>query len=535
MTDLSLTFDGAAITTAARDTRLIRGTVLPYGVPGFTSAGKVRVQAGALQLPGDSRHVVLRDLHGGQAVGVASELNDSATALTAAFRVAKIPAGDALLIAADPECPIKGGLSVELADVAFSADEPDLVVHARLTAVAAVEVPAFTTARTTSVAAAHTPQEGTAPVTMPTPAPAAPIPAPVPAAPIPAPAPVPQPTAPAAPEGTLQAAMVVPGTPGVPVAPVVPVGTPAAPAGLHLDRVTELLAAYGGGMGQALTPELTAALSDITYSGQTATRQAEWLGELWSGPGYTRRFVPLFTKGPKLTAMRGVGWRWVQKPEVDDYAGNKAAVPSNEVTTAPADWTAQRVAGAWDVDRAYVDFGDTGFYRSFLSATTDSYRQKTDRKALAFLIANAVSAPTLADTYDYVPDVAPDVLTGVAILSGLLGDIPTVESSADYVLMNTGTLLRLAGVTGLDVPAFLALLGIDTTKFRHSNLVPVNTLIMGTTSALEYRELGDTPIRVDALDIARGGVDTGVFGYLSLFLQRENGVLSLPVAPVAGV
>lgn len=518
MTDLTATWTGTGITAAAVDSRMIRGRIVPYGVPGATSAGLVRIRAGALQLPADPRRVIgLRD-HSptGIACAVAAELTDGPEGLDGAFRVARTPVGDQVLAEADPECQIRGGLSVELSDVEFDPTEPDLVTSARLRAVAFVPMPAYDDSRVTSVAASlHPDPNGAPPVTSSAPAPV------VTAAEV----------VPAATEVTAAAVAPAPAAApfGLPVTNALAAAAGATSA-LSLDRVCELHAAYGRGERSA---ELQAALSDVTYSANPATRVPEYAGELWSQSAYTRRYVPLCTVRP-LRAMKGTGWRWVTRPEVQDYAGDKAPVPSNEVATQPVDWTAQRVAGAWDVDRAYYDFGDTEFYRSFYSATTDSYKQKTDNKVLSFIIANAVDATTLSDDYDYVA-AAPDVLTGAAVLSSLMGDLPTVSQQADFVLMNTGDLLGLMKITGLDLSAFLTLLGVDPGKFRAANRVPKGRLIAGTTTAVEYRELGDVPIRVEAVDLARGGIDSGVFGYCALFLAREHGLLSLPINAAAPV
>ena len=91
--------------------------------------------------------------------------------------------------------------------------------------------------------------------------------------------------------------------------------------------------------------------------------------------------------------------------------------------------------------------------------------------------------------------------------------------------------LELLATTNLDVPAFMSMLGIDPNKLQRSNSVPAGSLIAGTRRALEWYELGGAaPIRVEALDVARGGIDSAVFGYWGTLNVRPGGVVSVPLA-----
>ena len=56
--------------------------------------------------------------------------------------------------------------------------------------------------------------------------------------------------------------------------------------------------------------------------------------------------------------------------------------------------------------------------------------------------------------------------------------------------------------------------------------VAAGTVIGGTKQALRWRELAGSPIRVEALNIANGGVDGGVFGYYATEEIFEGGVVS---------
>jgi hypothetical protein len=53
--------------------------------------------------------------------------------------------------------------------------------------------------------------------------------------------------------------------------------------------------------------------------------------------------------------------------------------------------------------------------------------------------------------------------------------------------------------------------------------------------ALTFYELGGgAPIRVEALDVARAGIDSAVYGYWATLLNRPGGIISVPLAAAAG-
>jgi hypothetical protein len=123
------------------------------------------------------------------------------------------------------------------------------------------------------------------------------------------------------------------------------------------------------------------------------------------------------------------------------------------------------------------------------------------------------------------------VLRAVAFGTAYLEDTPLVEQGPDYVLMNTQDWLSLLDLTNLDLPAFLNLMGVAPGSFQRSNRVPQGSVVMGTRRALEWYELpGAAPIRVEALDVARGGIDSAVFGYWGTLHVRPGGIISVPLA-----
>lgn len=515
-----------ATVTASTESRTITGLVAPYGKPGATSAGLVTILPGAIRLPEPLSRVKLLGYHTGmgtppEPVGVAISADDRADGLYMTFKIAETRAGDeALTLAASG---VKDGFSVELIRTDVHRDE---VRGGDLTAVAHVPHPAYDDARVTSVAAAHHP-EGNTPMKL-TPEQIARLAA------LRAQETLTQTEATELAELVALEAQVDADADAEAVeveveetaAPELVSAAAHAPATVRATRtasagtrVTSLNAMYDAvrrlNMGER-SPELTAALADVVYSGSPFADTPAWVGELWSGNPYRRKFVELLQQRD-LTSMKVTGWRWVTPPEVDDWAGDKTEVPSNPVAIEDAGATAARLAGAWDVDRAYWDFGNTEFIQSFYAKQTESYAIKSDAKAEAAIVATATG--TTAITGGTVP------LLKAAATAAAEVEANTNGYEATAIVVNTQDKLDLIDVAQLDVPAYLKdILNIDPRNFVGSSSVPAGTVVALAKPSLSFYELPGVPIRVDAIDLARGGRDSGVFGYWATMAEFANGV-----------
>lgn len=350
----------------------------------------------------------------------------------------------------------------------------------------------------------------TAPIN-PAAAPAAPADPPAEPAAAPATPPAPAATAPAAQPPELVAAATgdAPATAPASLRSAVQV-TPRGPS--FQDICDRLQAARFGG-----PDTLTAALQDITRTANPWVSPAGWVGELWSGVAYQREIVPLLTAG-RLTNWKLTGWRWINRPEVDDYAGDKAEIPSNPVSTESVPVEAKRLAGGHDIDRKYFDFNDQEFIASYFRAMTESYAYESDQRAAAFVVASATAAGT-----------APTLLKAVA--KGARSVKTLSRARATFALVNPTDLDTLLDVTNDDVPAFLSLLGINPESFTASDFVAAGTVIVGAKPAATFYELPGSPIRVEAVDIARGGRDGAVFGYYATLLHSAKGIAKVTIVP----
>lgn len=477
----------AALTglTADAATRTITGRLAVYGTAGTTSAGRTVFEPASITPPDDVAHVALLVEHDRERpVGYATAIGSSAdAALWASFHLPPGPLADAAL--ADAAAGVRNGLSVGL-DLTASHRDAAGVLHVTAAALregSLVSVPAFTDTRVTEIAAsAPEPPQLPDPDTDP--------------APDPDPDPAPQ------------------------VRASAPAGLPArtAPRGPQtMSDVYAMLTASHTGRGEA---SLTAALADITHTANAWVQPQQYAGELWDHVAYTRRVVPLVTNRP-LTSYKVTGWRWKVAPEVDTWAGDKTAVPSNAAVTEAVEVAAERLAGAHDVDRKYRDFGDTGFFESYYSAMTESYARKSDAALLADLIAGATG---------YAAD------AGEAIWESVVGAALEVGkvSPTTFVVVGSRVLKELVGISTNAAPAWLGLLPDNPFgSIATSPDMPPDDVLVGARDAATFYELPSSPIRVEAVDMTKGGIDPGVFGYYATIVNQSAALQHFSAPPAA--
>ncbi|ONI63910.1 hypothetical protein ALI44B_04600 [Leifsonia sp. ALI-44-B] len=299
------------------------------------------------------------------------------------------------------------------------------------------------------------------------------------------------------------------------VAPGLFNAAPAAPAAPKQDK-NALFAAIAHAVQTGDTGNLLAAFKDVKIDGTGAVGTGvvvpEYVGQVWDGRTYQRRIIPLTGAGAPLTKLVSKGWRFKVKPEVDEWAGNKADVPSNTPTTEEVTFTTTRFAGGWDFAREFWDFGELEVIESFLRLAADSYAMKSDNKHLANLVAAAQTAA--------VGTIPTGVGSGIAkVVRGALRVI-TAEAIPSYAVVAPDVFEQIMFTKKDDVLAFLSMsLGLEDGQTENFKIVPhaqmaTGTVLVGAKEAAQARELGGAPIRVSAIDIARGGNDEALFGYL---------------------
>lgn len=269
---------------------------------------------------------------------------------------------------------------------------------------------------------------------------------------------------------------------------------------------------------------LYAELTDITFDAAGSPNDMivpQWIGQLWSGRSYQRRWTPLFGSA-SLTSPTVKGWRWVTKPAVGKWDGNKTDVPSGPVSTEPYDVEAQPFAGAHDVDRRYRDFSVPEFWDGYFTAMTESYAKQSD-----LYIPDELFKPANGSTTAVAGDTVPTGVSPVmgAIVDGALAvldeDLPSfaVLSKADYrsllLTKDQDNLAFLNAALGLEEGTIASFRAIPSS---HEAVVPGP--LVGCRSAATVHELPGSPIRIEGLDVARGGIDPGLYGYTALAVHN---------------
>ena len=498
--------DGTLIVEAANTSvsppsgRRISGVALVFGAVGTSSAGPTRFEAGAIKVPDDASRVkLLLDHDASDPVGYLDAWSVDGDDLVVVFKVAEGARADlALQHATDKR---RDGLSVGTSIDDWEMDGNTLVVKAAtLHEVSLVSIPAFTDARVLSVQA----QKGDHTVTREQ---------------IEAEQKQPeqkQPAPPAQPEQTRPAPPAQPEqTRPAPPAPPVVTSRRAEFGVADLVRLTQSHLRTG-----APAATLTAALADVTpVSMGTATigegpNRPQYVGELWEAADVARPFLDAVGVGT-LTSLKMFGFKWNVRPEVGRYAGNKAEIPTNTPTRARAEWDAQRFAGGWDVDRVFIDLpGGTDFIRDVFVEAVKSYKEQSEAYAVERLLAEATVISTES------------TVTLPTLLATIGQDVSMVRGGrVDVVQMGSGRWSQMLGMTEAEVPWWMRGQGsvsltdvggtIGGIRFSvNHDLAPFDTVVLDKR-AVKAQEV-DPPIKVQALDVPRGGVDLGVFGYLAV-------------------
>lgn len=263
------------------------------------------------------------------------------------------------------------------------------------------------------------------------------------------------------------------------------------------------------------------ALTNITNTAhKDNVEQPAFLGELWSGKDYQRKYAPLVNTG-SLTSWKVEGFKWTALPTVSDYAGDLAEISSTGATSTYYSTEASRLAGGVKVDRKFVDFGNTDTIASLLKGAANDYALKSDAKVISFIKANSQTV-----TGGSVPA---GVAAGAAkIVDGALAMIDFAQPS--FAILGTAAYRELLLTKEHDSLKYLeSSLGLEDGSLAGFKIIPSadvapNDVYVGAKEAVTFFELAGSPIRVEAIDVNKGGFDEALFGYYALVLNDARGL-----------
>ena len=476
--------------TADRATRTITADpLLPYGEEGRTNLGRVTASKGVVTIPPDVSGLVLNLQHDRNApLAKFSTAEETDTGLRATFTVPATRAGDDLL--AEVENGLRTGVSVEIEAPVIRAGR---LLGGVLAGAAAVVDPAFPSAQLIAADAGdieQTTEDEQSPDD--------------------------------AVETAEQEATVADETTVETVETEEETLTASLPASLRNKNPEKAKGNLWASLSEAdlsgreaIKTRLNASLDQAISTDLAPTMTKQWLDEVGPKATYTPRVVDLVAHD-NLEGLNAIGWRFTsgKTPQVADYSGYPAQPNSNEVKTEAVTLTAARLAGAGEVDRAWVDFPVPSFWSAYYRECTNDYKRKLDGIALAAMIggATAVEGGTVATGVStaaaYIVDGAMSVIaaerdlpTFAIVGSDLYRDLLLTKAD-DLIAFLTGAL----GVQESDLAGF-------TIRLSASASLTGQVLVGARAAFTVYELAGASPVRIDTVNITAGGVTTGVFGY----------------------
>jgi hypothetical protein len=532
--------------------RTITGRLIPFGEEGRTNLGRFMVEAGSIELPTDPSVVSLNlDHERSQNVGRATRIWEQPDGVYATWSIARTPAGDAALADAVSPSGRRRRLSGEFGPAVIRAGKL-LAGHAALWGSALVPLGAFPSAM---VLAADTPEttpattatttEGESPVTEIAQA-------------------VAEPTTTETPAVVLAAAPAVPPTQTPP--------TQTAPRVNHNPAARDVfasIAALRANPQDTAARDVLAALADIKISGNGSLPtgangtpsiiQPTWVGELYDGVDYVREYITLGKLGTDISVEGKKGFTLHRRSAttgtteltladanaIANWAGNKAELSGYSGFTQTKQSTRRNFALGNDVAREWFDLpGGAPYVEAFLRLLIEHYYYWTDTYAAADWITAAGTpiAPATSDYDSSYPATMGMVIQGILAVKARKGanerrDVPT------FAILNEVAYADLAYAAGgsENLPAFVDF-RVSTDSEGTADrvqLVQGNTgiedtasVLVGARPAIEFDELPGGPLQINALDLAHGGIDRAVHGYLQTFSVRPEAVVLVGTADV---
>ena len=310
-------------------------------------------------------------------------------------------------------------------------------------------------------------------------------------------------------------------------------GSASASAEETASGIFELITKARSPMGDSEAETMLAALADIKISGSGALPvsgviQPAWLGEIWAEKSYQRRYMPLIKNG-NITALEEKGFNLVSGAElVKPWAGNKTELPTGTATTEILSGVFAKWGFAADIAREFYDIpAGRPVIEAFVRKITDSYARVTDIWTLQQLFA-AAGAQVDADEFP----------TGYSVALGKL--IQAVDSVDDtdvdpaFVIVAPDVYTELRRTPKDLIPEYINFSfagqsgtadGVTVVRDKHG-VLGAGQVLAGGREVAHVNELGGgAPILLDALDIARGGIDKAAVGYTQYMTEYADGLV----------
>lgn len=485
--------------TASRESRTLRYRLLPYGEPGRTNKGRVTAGPGSVTIPPGALQVN-RQHDKNKPVGLllAEAVDDG---LEAVVNLTTTAEADAALAAVEAgELP---GISVELKDPVIRNGQ---LVSSELVGAGMVEEPAFDNALLLAAADVEAPDTNPEPpkqkeantVTM---------------------------TAEQAEQlNTLLAALHVGMTP---------------PAPAPDTSLAAVAAAMSGDMSGKGVDELHAAALDVITKVDVFDKvnTPQYVGELRSRRRYIPRYIPLYSEAD-LTSTTITGWKYTtgKTPTVGDWSQTATGtipnevmpdIPTSEVATELVTTTAAFLAGGNAIGRIHYDLPTPGFLESYIRESDDDFMRKLDAKVLANMTTAANQTAVVSAGAD-----ATNVWTKIILGAHNVLDVDLPE----WALIGPDLWRQAMATSKLEALELLSsALGLEEGQLAGFRLIgaPVSQtslngqVIVGSRSTATLHTLPGGPTRVEAINVQKGTVDNGVYGYWGIINHQPKALVKV--------
>ncbi|WP_298038333.1 hypothetical protein [uncultured Microbacterium sp.] len=304
--------------------------------------------------------------------------------------------------------------------------------------------------------------------------------------------------------------------------------------------------------------EVLAALSDIKLTGTGAlpaagVLQPNWLGQLELGTPFVREVVPLLKTGTDIHAGGKKAFKFNRgtsgNPTWGDgtWAGNKTEINSGVGFTTTVESALLRYARGADIGREFFDLpGGQEVIEAYLRELVIDHAQWSDAKALALIVQHAGTpvAPTVypgVDGHDYAGAMG-QLIQGILAVKRRKAD--GRKDTPTFAIANDAAYEELIYTPKDLIPEFVSFdVNTDGTATADGKVHVINadtgikdtaSVIVGADYAIELDELAGGPLHVDALELAKGGIDKAVHGYLQTFVARPEAIVHIGTADTEG-
>lgn len=293
---------------------------------------------------------------------------------------------------------------------------------------------------------------------------------------------------------------------------------------------------------------LLGALSDITISGAGSLTEGggiepNWVNQVDQGVTYQRQFVPLAKTGTDISVEGKKGFkvnRGTAASPVDSYAatgkwaGNKAPIGSGVGHTESVTSELHKFAFGNDIAREYQDLpGGQPFLEAWYGLIREDHLVWSDELArLAWIELGGAPLTVSAAIPSGYPSALGMVMQAIRAIKREKADKRRDKPS--FVIVNDEAAEALDFTPFENVPEYLKFSwNLDGTGMADGDIMIVNgdmgitgspAVLSGASYALELDELPGGPLWIDALNIAQGGIDRALHGYLQEFKVRPEAV-----------